>query len=311
MMNDPKYLRADSILAVFSKEGARIAIVTAKDKLRRLLGHKVVGGICFSAEKSDQCTLLEHGIEKANEFVGMDVPSVYSAELSEFVFAAGVKLLENHKFDIMYLSTTDYVQHKCAPGSDGANSFYAMMDKYFARLDALGATLVLTADHGMNAKTNAKGEANVIYLQDRLDKWYENNTRVILPITDPYVIHHGALGSFATVHLHKSLDVQEVCQRIKTIDGIDTTLDNKAACLEFELPEDRTGDIVVTSRKDTVIGTSKSRHDLSALDVPLRSHGGVTEQIVPLICNRKTPNLENDAPLRNFSAFDIALNYAQ
>ncbi len=132
----------------------------------------------------------------------MPVPSVYSAELSEFVFAAGVRLLERERPDVMYLSTTDYVQHKAAPGVRAANDFYAMMDRYLARLDALGATLVVTADHGMNAKTDAFGRPNVIYLQDVLDAACgERATRVILPITDPYVVHHGALGSFATVYV--------------------------------------------------------------------------------------------------------------
>ena len=72
----------------------------------------------------------------------------------------------------MYLSTTDYVQHKAAPGTPPANAFYAMMDRYLAKLDALGATIVLTADHGMNDKHDNDGKPNVIYLQDVLDEWY-------------------------------------------------------------------------------------------------------------------------------------------
>ena len=51
----------------------------------------------------------------------MPLPSVYSAALSEFVFAAGVALLERERPDLMYLSTTDYVQHKAAPGTPVAN----------------------------------------------------------------------------------------------------------------------------------------------------------------------------------------------
>src|SRR6187549_1976963 len=62
MMNDPRYLRAGTILAAFSDAGAKVAVVTAKDKLRKLLGHGMQG-ICFSSEKADQCTLAEHGID--------------------------------------------------------------------------------------------------------------------------------------------------------------------------------------------------------------------------------------------------------
>ncbi len=206
MMNDPRYLRCGTILAAFAREGARLAVVTAKDKLRRLLGHEM-RGVCFSAEKADETTEAEHGVADGLELVGLPLPSVYSADLSEFVFAAGVKLMESVRPDIMYLSTTDYVQHKHPPGSADANEFYGMMDGYYAKLDGLGATLAITADHGMNAKTDAAGRPRVIYLQDHLDRWVgAGRARVILPITDPYVVHHGALGSFATVYLPDGRD---------------------------------------------------------------------------------------------------------
>src|SRR5579863_9151048 len=285
MMNDPRHLRAGTILAAFSNAGAKVAVITAKDKLRKLLGHRMTG-ICFSSEKADQVTLAENGIEKVLDRVGMPVPSVYSAELSEFVFVAGVKLLESERPDLMYLSTTDYIQHKAAPGTAAANEFYAMMDRHLARLDALGATIVLTADHGMNAKHGRDGKPNVIYLQDVLDGWLgKDKTRVILPITDPYVVHHGALGSFALVYLSDA-DAAALARRIATLSGIEMVLTRTQAAEKFELPIDRIGDLVVVSQLDTVIGTSQARHDLSGLDAPLRSHGGLSEQKVPLIVNR-------------------------
>ena len=237
------------------------------------------------------------------------MPSVYSAELSEFVFAAGVKLAESRRPDVMYLSTTDYIQHKAAPGIAAANDFYAMMDRYLARLDALGATIVLTADHGMNAKTDAFGAPNVIYLQDVLDgSCGAGATRVILPITDPYVVHHGALGSFATVYVLGAATPADVAERIAALPGIEDVLTRADACARFELPPDRIGDLVVVSERLSVIGTSRERHDLSALDVPLRSHGGTSEQQVPLIANRRATTLPAGRRWRNFDAFDLAFN---
>jgi phosphonoacetate hydrolase len=85
----------------------------------------------------------------------------------------------------------------------------------------------------------------------------------------------------------------------------------EAAARRFELPPDRIGDVVCVSERFTVIGTSVSRHDLSGLDAPLRSHGGTSEQRVPLVLNRKLPGLDTTRRLRNFDAFDLALNYAQ
>jgi len=304
-MNDPKYLRAGTILAAFSDAGAKVAVVTAKDKLRKLLGHRMQG-VCFSSEKAAEATLAENGIEDVVQMVGMPVPSVYSAELSEFVFAAGVKLLETRRPDLMYLSTTDYIQHKFAPGTDGANRFYAMMDGYLARLDALGAVIALTADHGMNAKTKPDGSPNVIYLQDAIDAWIgAGRARVILPITDPYVVHHGALGSFATVYLDES-ERRNVAARLAALPGVEVVLDNAAAAQRFELPPDRIGDLVIVSAKHVVLGTSESRHDLSGLDAPLRSHGGISEQGVPLLFNRRASGVSGR--VRNFDILDIALN---
>jgi phosphonoacetate hydrolase len=311
MMNDPKYLWADTILAVAARAGARVAVVTAKDKLRRLLGHGLTG-ICFSSEKADQTTEAEHGLADALGLVGLPLPSVYSAALSEFVLAAGVKLLESAPLDIVYLSTTDYVQHKHAPGAPEANAFYRMMDGYLAKLDGLGATIALTADHGMNAKTDSEGVPRVIYLQDLLDAWSGSaRSRVILPITDPYVVHHGALGSFATVHLPAGADAGQVASRVAAVGGVDLVLTREEACRRFELPPDRIGDLVVIATRDTVIGTSRVRHDLSGLDAPLRSHGGLSEQRVPLIVNRPALGLPPGAALRNLDVFDVALNRVQ
>jgi phosphonoacetate hydrolase len=310
MMNDPRLLRAGTILAAFSAAGAKVAVITAKDKLRKLLGHQMKG-ICFSSEKADQATLAENGIENVLDLVGMPVPSVYSAALSEFVFVAGVKLLERERPDLMYLSTTDYIQHKAAPGTPIANDFYAMMDRNLARLDELGATIVLTADHGMNAKHGSDGQPNVIYLQDELDAWLgESKARVILPITDPYVVHHGALGSFALVYLPASVAPNTVADRIAALPGMELVLTRAAAAAKFELPADRIGDLVVVSRLDTVVGTSRGRHDLSGLDVPLRSHGGMSEQKVPLLVNRGVARQPDARRWRNFDAFDLGLNLA-
>jgi phosphonoacetate hydrolase len=311
MMNDPKWLRAPTLLAALADAGCKVAVVTAKDKLRKLLGHQL-RGICFSAEKADQATLEEHGIGDVLQLVGMPVPSVYSAGLSEFVFAAGVKLMQTRRPDIMYLSTTDYVQHKHAPGSAEANSFYRMMDRYLDELERSGCAIVLTADHGMSPKTRLDASPNVIYLQDVLDGWLgAGRTRVILPITDPYVVHHGALGSYATVYLPAEVDDSALVARLAALRGIELVLTRAEAASRFELPADRIGDLVVVSSRSVALGSAAAKHDLSGLDAPLRSHGGVSEQPVPLVMNRRIENLDVNRRWRNFDAFDWVLNHAQ
>ncbi|MBT6272730.1 MAG: phosphonoacetate hydrolase, partial [Chromatiales bacterium] len=311
MMNEPHLLRAPTLFAAFAAQGAKIVVITAKDKLRRLLGHglNMAEGnhVCFSAEHADQVTRERNGISDTLSLTGMAVPSVYSAALSEFVFAAGVKLLTAHSPDLMYLSTTDYVQHKHAPGAGPANEFYAMMDGYLATLDAAGATIAITADHGMNAKHDENGNANVVYLQDCLNNEVATTTKVILPITDPYVVHHGALGSFATVYVTGATNLEEAVNCLAAQPGVAEVLLKADAAERFELPADRLGDLVVISDKSYTLGTRCQEHDLSALDAPLRSHGGTSEQRVPLILNRKLTGVTLARP-RNFDAFYLALN---
>ena len=166
MMNDPKWLRAPSILAgtggTRRERGRRHRQGQAAQAARpRHEGH-----LFFIGEGRPGQRRRRTASTTVLPLVGMAVPDVYSAELSEFVFAAGVRLLETRRPDVMYLSTTDYVQHKHAPGDPDANRFYAMLDRYLARLDALGAVVGVTADHGMNAKTRLDASPNVIFLQD-------------------------------------------------------------------------------------------------------------------------------------------------
>lgn len=314
MMNDVRFLRAPTLFSKFYEAGAKVAIVTAKDKLRALLGAGLKfdedRARCYSAEKSDTSTVAEHGQEAASTWLGMAQPEVYSAELSEFVFAAGVKLLRDWQPDVMYLTTTDYVQHKYAPEDAQAKSFYEMFDKYLTELDAMGAAIVVTADHGMKPKHDANGDPAVIYVQDLLDEWLgEAAARVILPITDPYVVHHGALGGFGTAYLPEGADHADIIARLAACPEILEVMDRAEAVKRFELPADRIGDIVMISTENMTIGTSAHRHDLAALNEPLRSHGGLTEQEVPFIVNRVI-DLPNQPILRNFDAFFYATTAA-
>jgi len=287
MMNDARFLRAETILAAFSRAGATVAAVTAKDKLRHLLGAGLAG-VCVSAEQEGQ--------------------PVYSARLSEHVLRRGAELARDVKPDLMYLSTSDFVQHAYAPGSAEANAFYAAVDRHLSALDASGAALVVTADHGMQAKTGADGRARIVFLQALLDDEFgPASATVILPITDPYVAHHGSLGAFATIYVSSDAAVRSMVERLTGEPGVERVLRRDEACEQFELPADRTGDIVVCSDRDTVLGTREADHDLRALHGPLRSHGGLAEREVPMLFNR-APAAALDDRLRNYDAFWVGLN---
>ncbi len=313
MMNDPAFLRAESLLAAYSRGGTRVVVITAKDKLRRLLGHGIEGGICFSSEMAGGCTVDEHGIEGVLDLVGAPEPEIYSAELSLFVMEAGIRILERDRPDIMYLSLTDYIQHKYAPGTPESDAFYKALDDAAGRLADLGAVVGLTADHGMNDKSAADGSPNVVYLQSVLDEAVgAGAARVILPITDPYVVHHGALGGYARVHCTGAAPAA-IIEAVRALPGIEAVYDRAGAAAAFALPPDIEGDVAVIADAATVIGTSEERHDLAALaGHRLRSHGGIAERRVPFVLsaplNESYAARAASGGLRNYDIFEFAIN---
>jgi phosphonoacetate hydrolase len=321
VMTGPELLRSRTILATFADAGARVVSITAKDKLCNQLGKDLDltrGNISFSSEFASQCTLAENGIENVLELVGMPQPDIYSMDLSLLVLEAGIKLLERDKPDLLFLSLTDYIQHKHAPGDAVANTFYQRLDNAFGRLAALGATVALTADHGMNDKSNADGSPKVIYLQDILDqKFGIGTTKVICPITDAFVRHHGALGGFVRVWIRDSkVSPEAIIATARNIPGVFIALSRDEVCRQFDLPADREGDVAVIGDAGTVIGASESEHDLSNLtDARLRSHGAVAEARVPFILNRRlnTDYAQRAATteLKSFQIFDYAINGAE
>lgn len=288
-MTDPELLRSPTVLATFADAGAKVVSITAKDKLRRQLGKGLDparGNVSFSSEHANRCTLAENGIENVLELVGMPLPDMYSMELSLFVLAAGVRLLERDRPDLMYLSLTDYIQHKHAPGDDVADEFYRRIDEKFGEMAALGAVVALTADHGMNDKSGADGRPNVVFVQDILDREFgAGATRVICPITDAFVRHHGALGGFVRVWcVGGRATPRAIVDLLRNVPGVAEVLDRNEVCARYQLPPDREGDVAVLAESGVALGAAEADHDLSGLrDARLRSHGGATEARVPII----------------------------
>ena len=192
-----------------------------------------------------------------------------------------------------------------------ALEFYEALDEQLGRLLDLGCRLGITADHGMNAKSDEAGKPRVIYLEDALREQFGDGFKVICPITDPYVVHHGALGSYVTVHLEDPSRSTEIAEWMRGLDGVTEVFEKAEAAASLELPADRIGDLVVMSAADTVLGRSPEYHDLSQLDRPLRSHGGRFETQVPFIFSEalNTEYIEkSEGDPRNFDVFDFVCN---
>lgn len=305
-LTDPAALRAETIHAGAQRAGVRVLCVTAKDKLRHLLS---AGGVpTVSAEKAHEQTLPGLDGQTAAESLGTPNPDIYDPMLSAYAIDLALHLAESTGAELVYCSLTDYVQHKAAPGEPLADAFSAALDERVGRALDAGWVVGLVADHGMNAKTRPDGAPNVRYLSDAMDAAGVRGARVILPITDPYVVHHGAFGSLAWVHVELD-DLDRARAAIAGLSGVEAILDRDAAARVFELPGDRIGDLVVCADAATVLGKSAAEHDLSAVGRTLRSHGGLHEQAVPLIvCQPLRDGAASRRDLRNADLHDLLLN---
>lgn len=316
MMTDARLLRGETLLGLMSQAGVPTAAITAKDKLRKVLGHNL-DGVCFSSEKADQYDGSAHGIADLRHLVGRDAPDMYSGDLSLYVLDAGLSLLRAGRARLLYLSLSDYVQHKHAPGSPESDAFLRAIDERLAQMAQAGAIVAFVADHGMSAKTNADGIPNILFLQDELEgEFGKGSARVICPITDPFVRHHGALGSFVRVYAADASLAPAMAAFIAADPAVERVYRGEDAARELELPLDREADLVVVSREAFVLGSCRDEHDLSSVnDHPLRSHGGFSEQAVPFVLSHPlTPDYAERARqtrLRNFDIFDFALNGTQ
>jgi phosphonoacetate hydrolase len=305
-LTDARALRAETILAAAARAGVPTLAVTAKDKLRGLLG---AGGVpAISAECAHEQTLA--GLDGATgaELLAEAHPAIYDPALSAYTIALSLALARRLQAQLVYCSLTDYVQHKAAPGEPLADEFLAGIDERLGEALDGGWRVGIVADHGMNAKANADGSPAVRYLSDVLRAAGVAQARVLLPITDPYVVHHGALGSIAYVYVRAG-DLPAARGALARLPGVEAVLDRDAAARVLALPADRIGELVVCADAATVLGKSEAEHDLSALGAGLRSHGGLHELDVPLVlCHALEHPALGSGHLRNADLFDVLLN---
>jgi phosphonoacetate hydrolase len=308
-LSDPKFLRAPSIHKALMDHGARVLCVTAKDKLRRLLAHGDVPAT--SAEKAHECPLPAYGVEDVVALVGRRNPGPYEWDMSHYALEIGLAISRTvGTLDLLYVSTTDFVQHAEGPGGQMADCYFRRFDELLGEYLDLGYVVGMVADHGMNDKHDADGSPRVHYLEDVLTAAGIADFHVILPITDPYVVHHGALGSFAWVHVNPE-DVERARRAIGVLEGVEEVFTREEAAVIYSHPTDRIGDLSVASDAQTALGKSAAKHDLSVLAGPLRSHGGRHEQIVPIIVSHPLSPLyaeRHKSGVENRDIHDLVLN---
>jgi phosphonoacetate hydrolase len=306
---DPSFLRAPTIYAEMRRAGVKVLCITAKDKLRRLLADGDVPSI--SAELAHQLSLPAFGIDDVVALVGRKNPGPYEWDMSHYALEIGLAVTRaKGHLDLLYVSLTDYVQHKEPPGGDMADRFYQRFDELLGEYLDLGYVVGITADHGMHAKQNSDGSPRVHYLEDVLEGGGIRDYHVVLPITDPYVVHHGALGSFAWIYLPDRYR-ERAREKLVALDGVEEVFFREESAVIYQHPIDRIGDISVAADARTALGKSRTKHDLSLVASGLRSHGGRHEQIVPIIVSHSlSPRYAAwlDRGARNSDLHDLLLN---
>jgi len=275
-LTDPSALRARSLHAALAEAGVPVLAVTTKDKLRRLLA---AGGVpCFSAEGAHEQELADVGPVTA--LVDRPAPGIYEWDCSHYALELALALAAHLETQLLYVSLTDFVQHAAAPGDE-------LSDRYLARLDEIVGTyldagwrLGLVADHGMNPKPHLR------FLGDVLHEAGIETAHVVLPITDPYVVHHAALGSACWIHVDGS-ELDRAAAVLTAVPGVEEVLTREQAAASLSLPADRIGDLVVLADAATALGRLEREHDLTMLRGALRSHGGRHEQAVPMLFSER------------------------
>lgn len=307
-LNDGTFLRAPTIYAALRRAGARVLCVTAKDKLRRLLAHGEVPAV--SVERAAEQSLPAYDVASLPALVGRQAPGIYEWDASHYAMEVGLAVHRRVGLDLLYVSLTDFVQHKEGPGEAMADRFYRRFDELLGEYLDAGFVVGVTADHGMQPKQNPDGSPCVHFLEDALEAAGVRDFRVVLPITDPHVVHHGALGSFAWVHLAPA-QVPRAREAIRALEGVEEIYTREEAAAIFEHPADRIGELSVGADAGTTLGKSLAKHDLSGVRQGLRSHGGRHEQIVPIIVSHPLHAryaARHRLGVRNSDLHDLLLN---
>lgn len=261
-MESGEFLRAETMFQRAAATGMRSLLVTAKDKLRRLLSD----GATVSISSEEPPGWVVDGVGEP--------PPIYSLEVNRWVLDAGRYAMSREPFDLVYLTTTDYAMHTYGPQRPESARHVALLD------EGLGAILeqspesrvLVTADHGMSDKSR------MLHLPGELAR-YGITARAVPVIKDRYVVHHSNLGGSIYVHLDNPADMNAALDALRNLDGVEGALPVEEAAQRFRLMPERMGDILALADPATVFG------DPAEVTMPpgLRSHGSAHETTVPII----------------------------
>ena len=278
-MESGDFVLAPTLMEMGSAAGRKTAVLASKQKLCDMIGKGAETVV--TAEDPPEWLIPRAGAKE----------DIYSGAVNLWLLRAARAVLEEEKPDLLYVTTTDYLQHKYGPDSAEAQAHHAALDAEVGRLvDSWlrihkDGAVFITADHGMRDKTRAL-DPGVILRAEGV------GAEAVPIIKDRYVVHHGNQGGAAYVHLQNEETLTEALAILKARPGIEDALTREEAAARFQLMAERVGDIMVLADAETVFGVMEE----AEREVRLRSHGSVHESVVPLWALNAPEFTLGDAP---------------
>jgi phosphonoacetate hydrolase len=267
-LEDPAFLLAPTIFDRARGRSVRSALLTCKAKTLRLLGG--AADLAISAEAPT---------EDVREAFGAP-PPMYSAEVNDWLLSAALRVLRDRReIGLVYVHTTDFPMHAWSPGSPESQAHLAMVDARIAEMreSAPDATFLVTADHGMNAKSRCLDLAALCAAAGVPLRF------AVSPVADRLVRHHRGFGGVSYVYLAQPGDARAVSELLGSVAGVEAVLPRAEAAARFRLMPERIGDLVILPDRDTVFGDLGVPEERLAPDY--RNHGSLHEQKIPLLAH--------------------------
>jgi phosphonoacetate hydrolase len=261
-MESSDFVLKPTLFEKAQKLGYRTAFLTAKEKLLRLLNKGTDIGI--SAQNPPAEWIKRVGKPE----------SMYTAEVNYWLFRAFHWVLKNRKADLIYVATTDYMTHTYAPEEEPSQEHLFTLDKMIGQAinDYPEMEFYMTADHGMNAKTEAI-DLNKVMKSANID------ALAVPIIKDRHVVHHKNMGGASYIYLQNENQLEETLSLLKGLRGVDDVFTKEEAVETFHLHPERIGDIFVLGDRHRVFGNLKKERE----QIEIRSHGSRYEATVPLL----------------------------
>jgi phosphonoacetate hydrolase len=264
-MDSAQMLTAPTLLQTWTAAGRRCCLLSVKGKTGRLLGTDV-----------DYVISTQQVPQEIADALGAP-PSIYTIEANIWLVQCLAWLLANRPdLDTFYVHTTDYPMHMWAPDEDGSRQHMRLLDDAIrAAVDLVpNAEVLVTADHGMNAKSRALDLGRILAARG------VRGARALSIEKDGIVGHHRDLGGGAWVWADED-QLDRAAEILASLDGVEEVVLRAEAAARFDLNPDRMGDLAVLADRQSVFGDLATETEVLAPGY--RSHGSGYETEVPLI----------------------------